>query len=188
MRIALFAAALNGCSASVVPIWEVPKKPPKSATVPAPAKVSPCKDQACLVERARKDCKNDQCMDEKLIQEFEFPGEERSYSISVKEGEEVFSLVVGDSSLAMLTTVTVKKIDEKGVGFGYTQKQTIGFDLSRAKTDGAEFRVNFDGSTNGEIWKIEPLEIWGLTVEKSDKGATVSFSTSDNRIAIFQTE
>ena len=179
MRGAILAAALTGCTATAqLPEWQ----PPKTTEKTSKAKPQPCKNQECLVEKARKDCQEDRkCVQEKVIKRFEFPGKEENYSITVKEGDEVFSLILGNDDYALLVSVDVKKIDENGVAFNYNQKETRGF-LGVKPVETAEFRVNFDGNTDGDIWKLEPLEIWNLKVEKANGGVTVSFSTADSRI------
>ena len=186
MRGVILAAALSGCTATaqLPPQWE----PPASKAEEKKSGKQVCRNQDCLVEKARKDCKEEKaCVQKKLVKRFEFPGEEQDYSITVKEGDEVLSLVVGNDDYALLVSVDVEKIDENGVAFNYNQKEARGF-VGIKPVETVEFRVNFDGSTEGEIWKLEPLEIWGLKVKKEGDAATITFSTADNRIVVTQTE
>ena len=184
-RAVLAGALAAGCS--IPKIEYVQPETPKPAVIKEKPRAVDCRAKgkifACLVETAKKDCKDDGCVNEKLAKEFEFPGKETKYSMTVAKGDEVLSLIIGDSDYAMVLRIEVAEIDDKGVQLKFTNHEVREFDLKKGKAvDEISFRVNFDGTTEGEVGKINPLEIWGLAVEKAEGGAKVSFSTKDKRI------
>ncbi len=153
---------------------------PKTETV----ETVPCRKQKavtrCLVEEARKDCEDESCLDKKLTADYEYPGEEKHYSFVIEKGDEVFSIIVGDHEYANLVGVATLNVDEKGVKFGYLNADLVEYDLGKANiTEESSFRVNYDGSTEGEIWKIEPI-VWNFSIKRDEKDVFVSFSTKFN--------
>lgn len=102
--------------------------------------------------------------------------ERRSFSRTVERGSEVLSLanserVMGEQvSPATLAEMDVREIDQDGVIFRFT--------LNGARS--AEFRANFDGTTQGDLSVMRALGIQDLRVERAGEGrASVAFTYAE---------
>jgi hypothetical protein len=200
---ALTGALLIGCAGKQATQSTVPVAPPKPKVAElAESPRDRCLRsrtgiQECLIENVLTACKDKGeeeragCMDEQKgemgLEKFEFPGETRNLSVVVRGGDEVLSLTVGEFVLVSIAKIEAVSVDESGVDFRYShlQSETDSLEDMNVLVQ-ASFRVNFDGSTSGDIHAISGLEIWNLSVERVAGGTRVSFSTADNRITVRQ--
>jgi hypothetical protein len=194
----LAGALLTGCAARQTP------QPPEPAPAPAARQEEPqespreaclsrrARIQECLIESAMTSCAGPRedrtaCIHEALEQEMEFPGEQRDLSVTVRNGDEVLSMNVGEFVLISIVKVNAVSVDGTGVDFRYshTQSETDNLDEMRELVN-FTFRVNFDGTKSGDIQNLNGLEIWNFRVSQTPGGAQVNFSTMDNRITVRQ--
>lgn len=147
--------------------------------------------QECLIEAIAKGCqsqeKAQQCMEKGLGQERAFPGEARTRKVLAYAGEEVLSLRFGRPPEMGIAKLEVDGIDGKGAAFMYIIRRVDAHDPRKGEAvEEIPFRVNYDGTSSGDGWKLNGLGIWDLKVKKSGKGVQVNFATTDSRITIRQ--
>lgn len=198
-RVAVAGALLTGCAATQAPQAREPEPAPaaRAAEVQVENPQETClrrraRIQECLVETVMESCRGPRadrsaCITEAIQQELEFPGVERTMSVTVHAGDEVLSMNVGEFVLISIVKVEAVAVDESGVDFRYlhSQSETDNLDEMRELVR-FEFRVNYDGTTSGDIQNLSGLEIWNFRVSQVSGGAQVSFSTMDNRIIVRQ--
>lgn len=198
-RVVLSAALLSGCAARQTPQppEPAPAPPARQAEEPQESPREACLHrragiQECLIEGAMESCRGPRadmavCMREAIGAELEFPGTQRDLSVIVNSGDEVLSMNLGEFVLISIVKLEVNAVDESGVGFRYTHSQSESDSLQdMAELASFEFRVNFDGTTSGDIMRLNGLEIWNFRVSQVADGVQVSFSTMDNRITVRQ--
>lgn len=199
-QVVLSAALLSGCAAR-----QTPQPAPEPAPAPAARQTEEPQEsprdaclrrragiQECLVEAAMESCRGPVadmavCMREALEQPLEFPGAQRDLSVIVNGGDEVLSLNLGEFVLISIVKLEASAVDENGVSFRYSHSQSESDRLQDMRELASfEFRVNFDGTTSGDIMRMNGLEIWNFQVSQAAGGAQISFSTTDNRITVRQ--
>ncbi len=198
-RMVLAGALLTGCAARQTPQAPEPAPAPAARETAEPQE-SPREAclrrrsglQECLLETAMESCRGPRddraaCVREAAGQEFEFPGQQRDLSVTVNAGDEVLSMNVGEFVLFSIVKVEATSVDESGAEFRYTHSQSESDSLQDMRELASfQFRVNFDGTTSGDIRRLNGLEIWNFRVSQAGEGVLVSFSTMDSRITVRQ--
>ena len=199
-RAILTGALLVGCAARQTPQAPEPAPAPAARAQEEQREENPrerclsrrARIQECLIEAAMTSCAGPRadrttCIREAAGQEMEFPGAQRDLSVTVRNGDEVLSMNLGEFVLISIVKVEAVSVDGTGVDFRYshTQSETDNLDEMRELVN-FTFRVNYDGTTSGDIQRLSGLEIWNFRVSQSGEGAQVSFSTMDNRITVRQ--
>ncbi len=198
-RMALAGALLTGCAARQTP--QAPEPAPAPAARPAEAQEENPREtclrrragiQKCLVEAAMESCRGPVadravCLRQALDSGLEFPGEQRDLGVILNEGDEVFSLNVGEFVLISIVKVEAVAVDEAGVDFHYVHSQSETDSLAEMRElVSCRFRVNYDGTVSGDTQPIRGLEIWNFRVREVSGGVQINFSTMDNRITVRQ--
>lgn len=195
-RLLVAGALLGGCASTQAPSPAAPIQP--AASRPAEQRADPRGEclrrrsgiQECLVEVAMQSCAGQSeeaerrvCIREAIHEELQFPGEERSLSVIINPGDEVLSINVGEFVLFSIVKIEAVSVDSEGVDFRFLhiQSETDSI-IDMNPIVEARFRVNFDGSSSGDIHQVSGLEIWNFTVSQVADGVMVRFSTADNRI------
>jgi hypothetical protein len=124
------------------------------------------------------------CMDEGLRQPT--APAHREVSVTVAQGEEVFSMRVGGPAVFQIVKMDARTVDQSGVEFSYTVDRVFAASPSEhTSIENVQLRMNFDGTRTGD-WTIPATtEIWNFRVQAGEGGsARVSFETDDPRIVV----
>lgn len=204
-RILVFSAALAGCAstqeAAVAPL---PRTQPRPAAAPARVETPTercqrerrSRVQECIVEgivtscRERNESNEDgfySCVSEGLAAP---ASSERSVTVTVSQGDEVLSLRAGAFTVMDLVRLDATTIDQQGVEFTFSiDRIAVAEPANRTPVEQAAIRINYDGTSSGDLFKLRTLDLWNLRVEAAGSGsARVLFQTADPRILVRPSE
>ncbi len=195
---AMVTGALYGCattSANTQPARPINPQAAAPARVETPTercqRTQRTRVQNCIIESISTTCREGNpdnednfysCISENLvIPRPETPGGSRQYSFTVSFGEEVMSVRTGRAVVMEVGRLEVAQIDERGVAFVYeTERIATAAPTERTQVALVTVRYNFDGTSEGETFKLGGLPVWNLRVQSSGDGrATASFETND---------
>jgi len=194
----MVVGALSGCATTQTAV---------TAAVPAPAQAAApqrqltptercqreqrSRVQNCLIEHIAASCRDSNpgnedafysCVSEGLvIPQTLTASPTRQYSITVSYGDEAVSTRVGTATAMDVARLEVAQIDERGVAMIYEiERITTAVPTERTRVDLATVRFNFDGTTEGDMFKLRGLQVWNFRTESTGDGrARVSFETND---------
>jgi|WetSurMetagenome_2_1015567.scaffolds.fasta_scaffold68550_4 hypothetical protein len=110
----------------------------------------------------------------------------KQYSITVSFGDEILSIRTGRAVAMDAARLEVAQIDERGVAMVYEiERIATAAPTERTRVELATVRFNFDGTSEGDLFKLRGLPVWNLRVESADGGrARVSFETTDPGVLV----
>lgn len=199
----MVAGALYGCATTqaVAP----PARPEAASATAQERQLTPAERcqreqrsrlQNCIIEHIATTCREDnalneeafyQCVSENLvIPRPETPGPARQYGMTVSYGDEIASMRVGRAAVMDVARLEAGAIDERGVMFTYEiERVSAAAPAEKTQVLLATVRFNFDGTSEGEAWKLRDFPVWNLRVESNGDGrARVSFETNDPAVLV----
>ncbi len=152
--------------------------------------------QNCLIESIVATCRESNsfnedafysCVSENLVVPQSLEARPaKQYSVTVSAGDEVLSTRTGRAVAMDVARLEASQIDQRGVAFTYEiERITLAAPTERTGVDSATVRYNFDGTYEGEAFKLQGLAVWNLRVEGSGTGqARVSFESNDPALLV----
>ena len=191
----IFMAGCAGPQQAVRPAQRV--EPPGGRTVELATQTCPrqrsSRIQECMFEGIAQTCRERSgtnqdayyaCVGEGLRQPV--TPEPVQLSITVGQGEEVFSFRTGGPAIYQFAKLDVVAVDSTGVDFNFV--------VSRVETaaptepmvlDQTQVRMNFDGTRTGQWMHLDFTELWNFRAESAGDGrARVSFQTDNPAIVV----
>jgi hypothetical protein len=110
----------------------------------------------------------------------------RDVTVTVAQGEEVFSMRVGGPVVFEIVKMDARTVDQAGVEFNFTVDRVFTATVAQHATlESAQLRMNFDGTRAGDWSAASFTELWNFRVQAGESGrARVSFETDDPRITV----
>ncbi|HSB46841.1 MAG TPA: hypothetical protein VLD37_02420 [Candidatus Bilamarchaeum sp.] len=110
----------------------------------------------------------------------------RDISVTVAQGEEVFSMRVGGPAIFEIVKMEATAVDAAGVGFTFTVDRVLTATVTQHATlETAQMRMNFDGTRTGDWSAAAFTELWHFQVQAGESGrARVSFETDNPAITV----
>jgi hypothetical protein len=184
---------VNGCAGAVQTVRTGRHEPPEGRTT-APLTESCLRQtariQECMIEGIARRCgeRSEEAMLSCMAEGLSQPSEpaHREISITVAQGEEVFSMRAGGPAVFQIAKLDAGAVDQSGIEFTYSVDRVFASNpTEHTSIDNVQLRMNFDGTRTGD-WTIPgTTEIWNFRVQSGEGGrARVSFETDDPRITV----
>jgi hypothetical protein len=144
--------------------------------------VTTCRESNALNEDAFYSCVSDGLVAPQTLT----ANPTKQYSITVSFGDEILSMRTGRAVVMDAARLEVAQIDERGVAMVYEIERIVtAVPAERTRVDLATVRFNFDGTSEGDMFKLRGLPVWNLRVESADGGrARVSFEANDPAVLV----
>jgi hypothetical protein len=193
------AIALSGCAGAQQAARQ-PQRLNMQPDIEAETPVQRCQRerrtrvQDCIIESIVTQCRTRRagdepavqaCVDEGLRQSLVY-GETRSSTVTVGQGDELFSFRVGNSAMMDVGRLEASAVDQSGVTFVFNIERfapTVPAEKIQITND--QVRLNFDGSRSGGWDRVAITEVRVLSAAAAGDGrATVTVETEDPRVLL----